>query len=361
MSPTEELTTRDPSRVEHEVVAADGTALRAWRTATPGTPVLLCPGLGTPPEASPSLLAPDCGVRVHSWHYRGLFGSARPADPHRITLADHVADAVAVLDDAGLDEPIVALGWSLGAAVATELVCRHPHRVSGLLLVGGVVGDPFGGILGVFDPAGTAEPARRALLLALTELMRTTGPVLREVTRRVPVNRATATLLRYSGFMRPECPTEDVVRAVGAFLGHDWAWYARLALASAGARVPDVGRLRIPLTVLAGRYDVVADPRHVLRPLAELPQARLRVLPTSHFIPLEAPDVLAEELRTLLARAEAVREALALAGQADRHDETDDETDEDAVSDDDVRRDAVNAPQDVGWAAHDPFTPAGIA
>lgn len=305
-----------PGYTERPVAGADGTKLLGWQTATPGPPVLLCPGLGTPPEAWPGLLTPDAEVRVHSWHYRGLLGSGRPTDPGRITVADHVADALAVLDQAGVEGPIVVLGWSMGAAVATELACRHPDRVGGLLLVGGAAGDLFGGMLGVLDAIGVTVPARRALAFGAAQLMRAAGPLLNAVVPRVPVNRTTAALVRHSGLMRPASPTEDVLRAASAFLGHDWSWYATLALAAAGERVSDVDRLRLPLTVLTGRYDLLADPRHVLGPVAALPQARLRVLPTSHFIPFEAPDVLAEELRALVARADAVRAALAMAGCA---------------------------------------------
>ncbi|MFC7617037.1 alpha/beta fold hydrolase [Actinokineospora soli] len=86
---------------EHPLLAADGTRLLGWQTESAGPPVLLCPGLGTIPEAWPALLLPSSGVRVLSWYHRGTMGSDRPADPTRITLADHVSDALAVLDAAG--------------------------------------------------------------------------------------------------------------------------------------------------------------------------------------------------------------------------------------------------------------------
>jgi pimeloyl-ACP methyl ester carboxylesterase len=269
-------------------------------------------------------------VRVRSWHYRGLLGSARPADPDRITVADHVADALAVLDapidsianthsadnTASSDAPAVVIGWSLGALVALELACQHPERVSGLLLVSGAGADLFGGMLGalgLLDTVGVTAPARRAFALGATQLVRAAGPLLNAVAARVPVNRTTANLIRHSGLMRPACATEDVRRAASAFLGHDWGWYSTLALAVAEAEEPELARLRVPLTVLTGQYDLLADPRHVLGSVAALPQARLRVLPTSHFIPLEAPDVLAEELRALVERAEAVSAAMSMA------------------------------------------------
>jgi pimeloyl-ACP methyl ester carboxylesterase len=100
-----------------------------------------------------------------------------------------------------------------------------------------------------------------------------------------------------------------VVAAGRRFLSHDWSWYGELALALAADDEPDLTGIRCPVTVLTGRYDLLADPRHVLRTVGALPQARIRVLPTSHFLPLEAPDELAAELAMLVERVDAVQAA----------------------------------------------------
>lgn len=291
---------------EHDIRSADGTAIRVWRTGGSGRDVLLCPGLGTMPEAWPYLDGPDARRwRVHSWYHRGTLGSARPADPARIRLADHVADAVAVLDDAEVERAVV-MGWSVGAAVACELALRHPDRVTGLLLVAGGPGDPFHGLFGVLGlPAGV----RRGLASAAARVVRDAGPMLNAVLHRVPVNSMTAALARHSGVLRPASRTEDVVAAGRRFLSHDWGWYGELALALAGDPAPDVTGLSCPVTVLVGRYDVIADPKHVARTVGALPQATIRVLPTSHFLPLEAPGELAAELALLARRVDAVRGA----------------------------------------------------
>jgi proline iminopeptidase len=54
------------------------------------------------------------------------------------TVAQHVADAVSVLDALGLDD-VVVLGHSWGGFLAPSLAMAHPERVRGLLLV-----DPLG-------------------------------------------------------------------------------------------------------------------------------------------------------------------------------------------------------------------------
>jgi pimeloyl-ACP methyl ester carboxylesterase len=292
---------------EHDISSADGTTIRVWRTGDTGRDVLLCPGLGTMPEAWPYLTSPTGapGLRAHSWYLRGTLGSARPADPTHLRLADHVADAVAVLDDAGI-ERVVVMGWSVGAAVAAELANRHPDRVSGLLLVAGAPRDLFGGQPCGLDMLGIPTELRRQLARMGPRLVRDAGPVLNLLLHRIPVNRITAAVVRHSGVMRPDSPTEDVIAVGRRFLSHDWGWYGRLALALADEPGPDLTGVSCPVTVLTGRYDVIADPRSVATAVGALPQARIRMLPTSHFLPLEAPGELADELRRLIERADAV-------------------------------------------------------
>src|SRR4051812_44493164 len=101
----------------YDVVSADGTRIRAWTNDADGPTVLLCNGLGTNPWAWPALLRRGCGVRVLSWQHRGTGGSERPADPDLVDVPAFVEDALAVLDDAGVDTcPVV--GWSLGVNTA---------------------------------------------------------------------------------------------------------------------------------------------------------------------------------------------------------------------------------------------------
>jgi pimeloyl-ACP methyl ester carboxylesterase len=254
------------------------------------------------PEAWPVLHRDDPGVRVRSWYHRGTLGSARPADVRRITLADHVADALAVLDDAGIDRAVL-MGWSVGVTTAVELARRHPDRVAGLLLVAGPPGDVFGGLFGVL---GLPLPVRRRLAVEASRWLQAGGPLVNAVLHRFPVTALTANLARYSGFLRPAGPVGEVIAAGRRFLTNDWGWYGRLARAFAEVGPQDLTGLTLPVTVLTGRYDVIADPGHAGAPFAVLPQARIRVLPTSHFLALEAPDELLAELTLLTARAAAV-------------------------------------------------------
>ena len=94
------------------------------------------------------------GWRRITYTQRGLAPSTS-AGP--FTVAQHVSDAVAVLDGLGLDEAVV-LGHSWGGFLAAVLATEHPDRVRGLLLVEplGIVGDGglerFGGQLKARTP-----------------------------------------------------------------------------------------------------------------------------------------------------------------------------------------------------------------
>ncbi|WP_158843283.1 alpha/beta fold hydrolase [Saccharothrix deserti] len=271
---------------EHDVFSADGTRIRLWRTDADGPDVLLSPGLGAVPTLWPELPS----ARVHSWYHRGTLGSGRPADPRRVELADHVADALAVLDDGDVGQCVV-VGWSMGATVAAELALRHPDRVSGLMLVTGAPGDTFAGVLGL---PGVPVELRRLIGVSSATALKVAGPLLDAVLHRVPVpdvgGPLTSSLRRY--------------------LKHDWGWYFTLALALGRTPRLDLTGVTCPTTVLAGRYDLLASADGVVGPVAGLPQARVRMLPNTHFLPLEDPQVVVEELELLLDRVDAVQRAV---------------------------------------------------
>ena len=79
------------------------------------------------------------GWRRIRYTQRGLAPS--PTDGP-FTVAQHVEDAIAVLDALGLEDAVV-LGHSWGGFLAAVLAMEHPERVRGLLLVDplGIVGD----------------------------------------------------------------------------------------------------------------------------------------------------------------------------------------------------------------------------
>jgi pimeloyl-ACP methyl ester carboxylesterase len=281
------------------VRGADGTALRAWCNDGAGPPVLLCNGLGAPEAAWPGLVARSSGYRVVSWSYRGLTGSARPVDPAQVRVEDHADDARAVLD--AFDVPAATvIGWSLGVNVAFELALEDPGRVLGVLAVAGVPGGSFSSL---FAPYGLPRRLRAPAGRWSSRLLPVLGPLLPAVAASLP---PWPELLSPAALRGPahEAAHPGALRSVlQEFSRHDWRWFRHLALAIAEHAPLDIAPVRCPVTFVAGRYDSLVDVADVRRAAGSVPGARLRVLPGTHFLPLQYPAVLLEELRRMLPAA----------------------------------------------------------
>jgi len=83
---------------------------------------------------TPLVAALGSGVATIAFDRRGFGETAYEPEPH-----SHVDDALAVLDAAGADEPVVVLGASMGGRVALDLALVHPDRVAALVLIGPAV------------------------------------------------------------------------------------------------------------------------------------------------------------------------------------------------------------------------------
>jgi pimeloyl-ACP methyl ester carboxylesterase len=281
--------------------SSDGTRIRGWRSRDDGEgiPVVISNGLGTPPTAWPALVRSDSGFRTMSWYYRGTGGSQRPADPARIRVEDHMADLAALMDHEGVDKALLVC-WSIGVNIAFEFAEQHPERVAGLLAVAGVPGGTFhamGGLLRI--PRRFRHPA----FVAGAKLLSSSGGALTWAMQRLPVNRATVGLITHSGLMMPAAKPGVVIPMLDEFRRHDFRWYFGLAVAAAEHEVMDLAFVQCPTTIVAGRWDVITSRRDCVRAAERIPHAQLRVLPGSHFLPLEYPDDLARMLHQLAERA----------------------------------------------------------
>jgi 3-oxoadipate enol-lactonase len=281
----------------HTVISADGTRLRSWSNEGDGVPVLICNGLGTPPEAWPSINARTESYRVFTWDQRGLGGSERPADESRITIDDHTDDCLAVLDYYGVDRAVV-IGWSVGVNVAFEAAVRDPKRIAGLLAVAGVPGGTFEALL---------HPLPRALRPRAgkvgSHLMRYLGPVLNRLGNGLPGSpdggfdpRGLSTL----GLDLVHADT--LVRVLKTFADHDWPWYSRLARAVGDHPTMDLGEIDMPVTYLAGTWDSITSAESMRTASAQTEHSQYVELPATHFVPLQFPDRMLTELDSLVDR-----------------------------------------------------------
>ena len=171
----------------YTVTSSDGTELQAWTNDVSGPTVLLCNGLGTNPYSWPALLDPDCGVHVISWNHRGTGGSERPVDTEHVGIDAFAEDAIAVMDDAGIDA-CVLMGWSMGVNTMFEVAVTHPDRVTGLYAVGGVPGDTFASMLA---PMLVPRPVRKPITVNMARMMKLAGKPLTQIASRLPVGPMT--------------------------------------------------------------------------------------------------------------------------------------------------------------------------
>jgi 3-oxoadipate enol-lactonase len=283
---------------ETTVTGRDGTELRAWSNDGSGTPVLLCNGLGTPPEAWPGLIAPDSGFRVVTWYQRGLGGSQRPIDRARVRVEDHADDARAVLDAFGLDSAL-AVGWSLGVNVAFELALKDPGRISGVLAVAGVPGGSFSSL---FGPQRVPRRLRPHMGRLSSRLLPVIGPVLPVLAASLPPWSEVLSHDALRGPAREAGHAGALLTVLREFSRHDWGWFRYLAVAVGDHAPLEVGGVRCPATFLAGRFDSLVDVDDVRAAARAVPRARFRELPGTHFLPLQYPEVMTEELRLLRGR-----------------------------------------------------------
>lgn len=288
----------------HDVVSADGTRLRAWTNdpdhVLPGPTVLLCNGLGTNPYAWPALLDPTCRVRVISWLHRGVGGSERPLDRCRIGIDSFVEDAIAVLDDAGVDQA-PTIGWSMGVNTQFELATLHPERVSGLFAVAGVPGATFSTML---EPARLPAPLRHQVTVNATRLARLAGPVVSSALQAVPITERTIEILGRTGFMLPMPPERrsDAARAARDFVTTPFGWYFHMALHTSLHQRVSLSAIDVPTMFVAGSHDVLAGPRAMHSAAERMRDASFVRVRGSHFITMEKPTVVHDLLTEFLGR-----------------------------------------------------------
>jgi pimeloyl-ACP methyl ester carboxylesterase len=285
--------------------SADGTRLRGWRNHQSGMPVVIANGLGSIPEAWPTLMAPDCGYDVVTWFHRGTFGSERPADPRAIRIEDHVADMLALMNSQGIEKALV-VSWSLGVNIAFEFALEHPDRVLGILGVAGVPGGTFATMGG---PLRIPRALRHRVAVRAAKVGRALGPALTKAAPVIPVTNRTAWLVAHTGFMLPAAKPEIVKPMLRTFLRHDWKWYGELAVAAAEHPAMDLSFVTCPVTLVGGQHDVLTSMHDVVACAQKIPHACVTVLPGSHFLPLEYPGLIHTALDELSARSSTTLDA----------------------------------------------------
>jgi 3-oxoadipate enol-lactonase len=212
----------------------------AWKRHGLGPPLLLIHGLGYARWGWEPVL-PGLAERfdVLLFDNRGIGESDAPPGPY--TVAEMAADAVQVLDEAGVERAHV-VGTSLGGMIAQELALSSPERVDRLVLAGTTPGGPRAYPMPQVTVDLIAESATLEPAVAL---------------RRFVENAlASGTVER-----RPEI-VERILEHRLATAQEPAAWGAQAAAAVAFDAYDRLGGLIAPTLVQSGTEDVVIDPRN---------------------------------------------------------------------------------------------------
>jgi 3-oxoadipate enol-lactonase len=271
--------------------ASDGTRLHYRRTGRRGAPpVLLIQGLGADKHGwALQRMALCCDYDAIAFDNRGAGRSDKPHGSY--SLEQMAADAVAVLDHAGVDTAHV-VGASMGGAISQILGLAHPERVRSLTLA---------------CTSCRNHEWRRELLAGWGSAARArgVGSMTHEAARWVIGPRSFRRLMPAIGWLGPLAfgrPTHAFAAQVQAILAADETLTERL------------GTIEVPTLVVVGNQDILT-PRGDSEELADLiPTAELVVISgAAHGLMIEHASTFNRVLLDFLQRAETSHRARAAA------------------------------------------------
>jgi pimeloyl-ACP methyl ester carboxylesterase len=256
--------------------ADSGGVAIAYETVGEGPPLLLMMGLGYARGGWGPLVAPLAErFAVTTFDNRGIGDSDKPAGPYTARqLAD---DAVAVLDDAGIDRAHV-VGTSLGGMAAQELALAQPGRVDRLALACTTHG------------GASALPMPQQTVALFAE-----APTL-------PPDVALRKFVANS--LAPDAPehlVDEIVAWRVANPPDPAGWQAQAAAGATFDAADRVGGIEAPTLVLHGTADNVVDWRNAQLLADAIPNARLELFEgAGHLFFWERPERVAAVLTEFL-------------------------------------------------------------
>lgn len=225
----------------------------------PGTePLLLVNGFGTQCigwDESWCRQWAEAGFFTIRFDNRDVGWSTILPDGAAYTLADMAADAVAVLDAAGVDAAHV-VGASMGGMIVQQFAVDHPQRIRSLTSVMSTTGDPDVG-----------RPAPQAL----AHLMRP-PPTSREETIARAIEGAR--IWGSPAFFDPDRIAAEAAAAFERSPSVPAALARHLhAIVSSPSRTAALGSVRVPALVMHGDCDTLVDPSGGRRTAEAIPGA----------------------------------------------------------------------------------------
>jgi pimeloyl-ACP methyl ester carboxylesterase len=192
--------------------------------------------------------------------------------------------------------PVTVVGHSYGGGVAIELAARRPELVAGLVLVGSI---GQADSLNVLDRLLAAPVTGEALSAAG---LFTLGHVLPHVRQLVGAQHHGA--LQWIRATLPDERYDRVSAQRGRQVWRSFVAEQRSLVREIAVVEGALGSVRAPTTVISGSWDVVVPPSVSAGIAASIPGSELvRVARTGHFVPRDAPELVAAAIRIVEARA----------------------------------------------------------
>jgi pimeloyl-ACP methyl ester carboxylesterase len=238
-----------------------------------GAPLLLLHGGPAMSDYMELLLPELVGWRSVKYQQRGLVPSAVDGP---VTVEQHVADAVAVLDELSIDQAVV-LGHSWGGYLALNLALAHPDRVSGLVIVDG---------LGAVDDGGVADMGQNLA----SRLLPSAVDLYAEIAARLAVpepadaDMLASLKLLWPGYFAdpPSAPPLPPFLRVSV-LGYAGT-FASVAELQAGGLTERLRSVEIPAVFVLGEQSPMPVSQGE-RTAALLPRAEVRIIPAAGHLP----------------------------------------------------------------------------
>lgn len=200
-----------------------------------------------------------------------------PLAARGMSLDDHAADVLKLLDEVVPRAPVWLVAAAAGAAIAVSFAAAHPGRVRGLVLCG---------------PALDIDPARRGYLLERAELARAQGM---QAIVDVTLDNS------WPACLRVDAHAFEIYRE--RFLAQDAVSYARANELLSGIRLSsELDALALPCLLLAGEFDRQRPPERVAALARVVRDASFAVVPDAgHLMAVQQPEGVAARISRFIA------------------------------------------------------------
>jgi pimeloyl-ACP methyl ester carboxylesterase len=247
------------------------------------------PGLGSDFDLVRVLLEPEFRVIAPD---RPGYGE-NPSPP--VSMHENAVALAELLESSPAPSPAIVVGHSYGGGIATLLGAERPDLVAGIVLAASV---GSGEHLGTFDRLLAAPVVGDILTAGGLETARTLLPIVRTRGEHAPgrIGKWIAVTLPDRSFLRSVQVWGRSVRSV--------VFEQRALFKEIESIERAISNITTPVVAVAGTWDIVVSPVVAAKIAASIREAELvLVARTGHFLPRDAPGVLASAVRKVASRA----------------------------------------------------------